>query len=609
MSAISLGIALLSLVLVCPALGGDGLSEGLRRLAATPNPRLRFTAAEDPLAALRDASRLDPARAAVRARILKDADADLAATPPKFVRNGRRLGSRVPAKNLAAAWRITGERKYAERALANLRVGGTWPDWSPGHYLGTAQVASEYAHAYDWIAETLSEEERQEVFAIVKRQALSPIGFFSWWRYTDENWAQVCYEGVAAVAIAFYDRFPREADAWLREAASHVVKAVRPYAPHGAYPEGPGYWEYGTDAFTRMLEEFSSGLGTDVGLSSLEGFSETADYMRAVEGAGGLVFNYSDCGALRRRAAPVYARLAVRAGRRDLALPELAAWKDGTCGADSLEMLLTRGFPGSLKDEGGRTLALDWYSGGRTPVATLRTSLDAQAAFVGVKGGSARANHAHMDIGSFVYDVAGERWALDLGNQNYASLEKALGGRNALWDMSQGSKRWSVFRLGSESHNVVTANGERQRVGAFAEVLSDGEGRAKLDLTEVFGRGVCTRAERTFALDRTSGALTVEDRFEGVKKGTRLDWAFLTDAKAVAEGGVLRLEKNGKRVLVTAAEPVGATWRIEDVSRPKAAYDVPNPGVKRAVCGTEAGESGKIGFRVIFCAGGGDDLV
>ena len=57
-----------------------------------------------------------------------------------------------------------------------------------------------------------------------------------------------------------------------------------------------------------------------------------------------------------------------------------------------------------------------WSGGGKNPVAMMRTSwTDPAAIFVGVKGGSASDNHAHMDAGSFVMEADGVRWAMDFG--------------------------------------------------------------------------------------------------------------------------------------------------------------------------------------------------
>ena len=66
-----------------------------------------------------------------------------------------------------------------------------------------------------------------------------------------------------------------------------------------------------------------------------------------------------------------------------------------------------------------------WTGHGKVPVALIRTGWDKEEGFyVGIKGGTASANHAHMDAGSFVFEAQGVRWAQDLGMQEYYSLEK-----------------------------------------------------------------------------------------------------------------------------------------------------------------------------------------
>jgi hypothetical protein len=42
-----------------------------------------------------------------------------------------------------------------------------------------------------------------------------------------------------------------------------------------------------------------------------------------------------------------------------------------------------------------------------------------QALCVAFKAGDNKANHSHLDLGSFVFDAAGVRWAMDLGADNY----------------------------------------------------------------------------------------------------------------------------------------------------------------------------------------------
>ena len=63
------------------------------------------------------------------------------------------------------------------------------------------------------------------------------------------------------------------------------------------------------------------------------------------------------------------------------------------------------------------------------------------ATYVAIKGGSPGLSHAHMDVGAFVMDADGVRWADDLGMQDYESLEsKGV----KLWGKTQDAERWKI---------------------------------------------------------------------------------------------------------------------------------------------------------------------
>ena len=77
--------------------------------------------------------------------------------------------------------------------------------------------------------------------------------------------------------------------------------------------------------------------------------------------------------------------------------------------------------------------------------------------FASLKGGKATSPHGHMDGGSFVYDAKGVRWAWDLGADNYATIEHHIG--MELWNYTEGSGRYRVFRLSAAAHNTLMLDG------------------------------------------------------------------------------------------------------------------------------------------------------
>ena len=65
--------------------------------------------------------------------------------------------------------------------------------------------------------------------------------------------------------------------------------------PDGIYPEGPGYWEYGT-IYTALTSSMLTGaFGTDFGIAEYPAFMKSADFRLLVTTPEGYFFNYSDC--------------------------------------------------------------------------------------------------------------------------------------------------------------------------------------------------------------------------------------------------------------------------------------------------------------------------
>src|SRR5215469_9411447 len=91
---------------------------------------------------------------------------------------------------------------------------------------------------------------------------------------------------------------------------------------------------------------------------------------------------------------------------------------------------------------------------------------DPDALFVGIKGCSGQSDHAHLDLGSFVLDAAGVRWASDLGPDDYD-----LAG---YWDSGKDGQRWKYYRLNNLSHNTLALNGHLQDPTATSQVLRTG---------------------------------------------------------------------------------------------------------------------------------------
>ena len=578
------------------------------------HPRLHVRGPED-LARFRDETKLTPEQRYLRRRVVEGATEKLKSPLVKSKRVGRRLDEGKAPEIVflcAAAYGFTGDRRFAERADREMLSICDWPEWIPDHYLGTAEVMRTLAFGYDWTFDVLTDEEKAKIRKAMIERGYAGMKCNSWWRRTDNNWGQVCWQGVTAAAIAICEDDRKRSEKLLLEAVNALYRTAGPYAPNGAYPEGPGYWGYGTGRFVLALDQFEKAFGTTFDLYEQPGFAMTGEYENAMFGSSGLMFNYSDCGAGRRSYSHTLVYLARRAGRSDWIAYETdalaAAMEDDRnppkdrktarkiAPASALWTLLLAEFPFARPST---SIPLDYFGGGRNDVAAFRSDRGEGAFWLGVKGGSVSCNHGNMDVGSFVLDAKGERWAYDLGSQNYHSIEKL--GTISLWNMAQDSSRWTIFRQGPLSHNLVTIDGQRLVVKADARIVPVRQGEiteVTLDLTPVYGAETVKSARRTFVFDRTAAKVTVKDAFTGLKPGAKARWQLVTKATCAIAGKNVTLSIGKKSVVL--GDRLRAAWETQDISKGLNSWDCANAGFTELVSGAIAPESGELAFEMEF---------
>jgi len=557
------------------------------RLAQMPagHPRL-FVPSRDALKKLRMSYRQNPERRKLADHIIAKAEALLPLPPVERTMAGKRMCGQEEFQHrmwfLASAYQLTGERKYAERAISEALVMTTWKDWNPSHFLDTAKMLMGMSVVYDWLYNELSDANRRTISAAIIHLGLDAgDGTSSWWKSSPSNWQQVCWCGMVTVALSVYECDPERCAQMIHDAVNKLPLSAAAYAPKGAYPEGPGYWNYGTMRFVLFMDLLQNALGTDFGLSRLPGVLETGLYQWQVLGPTGLTFNYSDNGT-KRGFRPALIWLYNRLGRPDLAQAE---WRR----IDPSKELPYYEYPTLLffwhdfdapKAE-LRPLPLDYVSGGHNPILCSRSEWTPSAAFVAAKGGRCAYFHGHADVGTFVYDLDGVRWIEDLGQQDYLQVEET--GMD-FWDLSPWSPRWTVYRLSPQAHNLVTIGDYDLNVDGFAPIVDEVSTpemfSATIDLDATYCRRGATSASRKIKLDRPSRTVTIADRFGGIKPGMPVRWAVITSAKEIKVGGneILLGDGKGRSARMVVQSPAKVEWRVTDITNGPNEWDEKNPG-------------------------------
>ncbi len=552
------------------------------------HPRLLLT--DKQLAVDIAAAATDPFRAQLHARIVACAEQLLSAPPIVHRLIGPRLldQSRAAIEHIvtcAMAYRLTGDTRFADRAKRDMLTVAAFADWNPSHFLDVAEMSFAVGIGYDWLYPRLTPGERRTIkqalldkSLVFAAQAYGPDARkdsrLSWVR-AEMNWNQVCNGGLLTAALAIGEDQPELARLVVNGVRVSLPRVMARYQPDGGYPEGPGYWSYGTTYNVIILAELEGVLGTDFGLGAAPDFDRTALYRLAVQGPIGLGFNYAD-GSPNLEPTPAYAWLAERY-HHPVALVEsralLAAEIDRKKIKDRFFALNAIWYPNpAARNSAGwaERVPLNVHFHGAADIAIFRSARDdPRAIFVGFKAGDNTANHSHLDLGTFVLDADGVRWAEYLGSDNYNLPEYF------------GKKRWTYFRLNNHSQNTITPGNLLQDPKAVAPIVAFGDtperAFAVADLTAAYP-DIAERILRGVALlDRTR--VLVQDDFSGLRSGTPLHWGMVTEAKITisADGCTATLTQHDSTLRAAILAPKGAVFQVTSTS-PPTPEENPNQG-------------------------------
>ena len=407
----------------------------------------RLLATSESFAQLRERVRSDAQLRPWHAELRRQAERVLIEPPSRYeIPDGLRLLSvsrRVVQRVqlLGLLYRLDGERRYADRAWRELEAAAQFQDWNPRHFLDTAEMTHAFALGYDWLYDVWTEAQRAALRSAMVEKGiklgLAIVEKGSGWSRAHHNWNQVCNGGIGMGALALADVEPDLAGRFLHRSLQSLQRPMREFAPDGAWAEGPGYWNYATTYNVALLAALQTALGTDFGLSKMPGFSEAGMFPIYATGPLRRTFNYADAGdgAIRAPHMFWFARQCNR--------PAYAAYQRQMASPSPLDVLWydARGERFTFS-----SLPLDKYFR-RSEVAVFRSAWeDREAVFAGLKAGDNKANHSNLDLGSFVLDALGYRWAMDLGADDY-NLPGYFG-----------RQRWTYYRLRAEGHNTLVLN-------------------------------------------------------------------------------------------------------------------------------------------------------
>jgi hypothetical protein len=193
-------------------------------------------------------------------------------------------------------------------------------------------------------------------------------------------------------------------------------------------------------------------------------------------------------------------------------------------------------------------------------LATFRSAWrDPKATFVAFKGGSNKAHHGHFDLGTFVLDALGERWAIDLGSDDYGSPGYF------------GAERPTYYRCSTAGHNTIAFEGRNEEEDATAPLTAffatKARAHAVIDLTNSYRNSA--RAERILRgialLNRRD--VLVQDEIH-LERPQRVNWSMHTRAKVTVSGRTATLQQNGQTLTARLLYPPGVSFEATPAPNP-----------------------------------------
>ena len=475
-------------------------------------------------------------------------------------------------EELSLAYRMTGEKRFAERArdaVRRLRWEDAMlmrrdPPWHAG--LEAARSCYEAAVAFDSIHDALTPEERKDLaHRIVDRGILPTLND---WVLGGErihtldsmghNWWSACVFGAGMAALAVMDEEPRAKD-WLKRIGDGSVEWLKFQGSlldnkpksfdAGGFFEDVNYASFAVSQYLLFRLAWNQALAAPAA-PEIPFLDQCGDYFINVSymnSAKMMTLNFGDGGLYADGTSPVTMLWAngYRKPRYLGYLNELRGERNraGTDRSGPLGLVFLpsdaelKAAP-AAPDLPASTLYADmgW--------ATLRSSWDKDATLLAVRSGYTW-NHSHADAGSFILMYRGENLLIDSGKCSY------------------GRPEYDGYYRQSRAHNVVLFNGEAQNPedtyfgskfpGTVSHLMDAG------DLKYVLADATGPTSHRFIRNYRhflwLGDVILIIDDLKTFEPG-RFEWLLHVDGTAKVRGLDLEVTKGAARVLVRPLFPM-----------------------------------------------------
>jgi hypothetical protein len=383
--------------------------------------------------------------------------------------------------------------------------------------------------------------------------------------------------------ICLSDEDPAAAKKAVDAAAKVFGKGMQRFAPSGIWPEGMEFGERVLDYAIMVMQTLRANGGSDLGFSVLEGLPQAGVARLHLVGPTNQLFNFGDNNAT------------------SLTRPWVSTWLAGAHGNVGTKAI----GPGGAQNadtaffgNAGNLMYFNPHAAGdgtpdamdyvipTGPVAAVRSAWnDTNALYAAVKGGDNTVLTGQLDIGSFVLDAGGQRWAIELGSEtdrapNFESADRAK--RYALY--IEGTLGQNTLVIGPDqkpnADGMIT--GGNQDMEAKSSVLAGfsnaNVGIGVIDLTKAYSKDAKDVHRGVMVVRGATPYIVLQDDLT-MKNTSALTWRMHTKAEIAASGNKVTLTQGKQTLTGVILSPANATFSTEEPPEPKTEQMRKLPGV------------------------------
>ena len=398
--------------------------------------------------------------------------------------------------NQATMYKLTGDTAYAERVAREMDAISKFTDpvtgaksWHPEHFLDTGEIMFGFSIGYDWCYDYFSDERKDSYEDAVWEMGYgAALGFgqlYSWWAdsnnmdayerengpyigYTNpkapypdgtmrqvwsNNWSTVCNGGMVNMALAFAnvnDDFRAYSEILLDCCMNDITDCLKiSYAPDGGYPEGPGYWDYGTTYAVNLFTALKGATGSEYGYFNCPGFGESFYFIINAASVGVGTWNYHDAG-VGKASTGMFSMYANLSGDTNIGAYRYDNLVNGSYTVTWWDLLFYD--PANYGDSIEMTLDNCYYG---IQTVTFRSDWTEQGMFCGLHGGDNDASHGQTDIGNFILEYNKTRFFIDMGADEYNLTGYSADGSVTYFSTPY---RYWYYRNRAEGQNTLIIN-------------------------------------------------------------------------------------------------------------------------------------------------------